>query len=223
MVDSRDVRKAIAAEIWPKLRELGFAPMEGRVARRTHADRVDILEFVTFNTYEMQRLKLKPGSFAICVGCHLKYVTNPIADSTGKVVVLTKPTIPYCMLRGELRRRYMRPIGLDRGIWAVGLKGLPIEKVMSGARDAVLNEGMPWFEQFKTPAAVIELLETCEVHMSRLWGFGPPGSPIRNFIMGYAALAAGKPRVARKHLRQVLESGCFPGHSSRMRADAGLP
>jgi hypothetical protein len=180
MVDSRDVRKAIASEIWPRLRELGFNQIEGRTARRTHADRVDILEFVSFSTYEMQRLKLKPGSFAICLGCHLKYVTNPIADNTGNVVVLTKPSISECLLRGELRRRYLRPIGLDRGIWAVGLMGLPIEKVMSGARDAVLNEGMPWFEQFETPAAVFKLLEQREEHMSRLWGFGRPGSPVRH-------------------------------------------
>jgi hypothetical protein len=101
--------------------------------------------------------------------------------------------------------------------------GLPLEKVMSGARDAVLNEGMPWFEQFETPAAVFELLEGREEHMSRLWGFGRPGSPIRHFILGYSALAAGEPLAARKHLQLALETGCFPGHASRMRADAGMP
>jgi len=223
MVDSRDVTKAIAAEIWPKLREQGFESIQGRVARRTHADRVDILEFNSFNSYEQERLKLKPGSFAIGLGCHLKYVANPIADSTGKVIVLTKPSTADCMLRGQLRRRNLRPIGLDRGVWAVGLMGLPLEKVMSGARDAVLNEGMPWFEQFESPAAVFALLEEREEHMSRLWGFGRPGSPIRHFILGYSALAAGESLTARKHLQQALDTGCFSGHAARMRADAGMP
>jgi hypothetical protein len=101
--------------------------------------------------------------------------------------------------------------------------GLPIEKVMSGARDAVLNEGMPWFEQFETPAAVFKLLEQREEHMSRLWGFGRPGSPVRHFMLGYSALAAGKSQAARQHLLRALETGCFPGHARRMRADAGLP
>jgi hypothetical protein len=223
MVEGRDVTKAIAAEIWPKLHEQGFESIQGRVARRTHADRIDILQFNSFNSYEQGRLKLNPGSFSIGLGCHLKYVTNPIADSTGNVVVLTKPSTPDCMLRGQLPRRYLRPIGLDRGIWAVGLMGLPLEKVMSGARDAVLNEGMPWFEQFETPDAVFDLLEGRELDMDRLWGFGRPDSPIRNFILGYAALAAGRPQAARKHLQRALETGCFPGHASRMRADAGLP
>lgn len=223
MVDSREVTRAIAAEIWPGLRELGFESIQGRVARRKHADHVDILEFNAFNSYEQQRLKLKPGSFSIALGCHLEYITNPIAFNGGETVRLAKPTTPDCLLRGELRRRYVRPIGLDRGIWAIGVLGVPMEKVISSARDAVLGEGIGWFDQFKTPTAVYALIEEREEHMSKLWGFGRPGSPIRHFMLGYAALAAGKQPAARKHLQLALDTQCFPGHAPRMRADAGIP
>jgi hypothetical protein len=223
MPDSRDVRKAIASEIWPNLRERGFAQIEGRVARRTHADRIDIVEFITFNSYEMERLKLKPGSFAIALGCHLNYVTNPIANDSGENVLLTKPSISECVLRGSLLRPYPKPEGLDRDCWPVGIDGVSIEQVMSGARDAVLGDGMRWFEQFETPEAVFELVGERAEDMSRLWGFGRPGSPVRHFILGYAALAAGNPQAARKHLQKALDAGCFPNHAPRMRADAGLP
>jgi hypothetical protein len=223
MADSRDVNKYIAAEIWPKLRELGFDSIKGRVASRTHADRVDLVQFTTFSSYEAQRLELKPGSFAIALGCHLEYVTNPIAYNTAEAARVAKAEVAACLLRAQLRRSYMRPFGLDREIWAVGVPGVPFDKVMSAASDAVLGEGAKWFEQFRTPLAVYELLESREEHMSKLWGFGNRGSPIRHYLLGYAALAAGKVQAARTHCRHALETGLFPGHADRLRSDAGLP
>lgn len=223
MADSRAVTKAIAAEIWPKLRELGFESIQGRTARRKRTDRVDIVEFNSFNSYEQQRLELKTGSFSISLGCHLEYITNPVAFDGGEAVQLAKPVAADCLLRGSVRRPYVEPVGLDRGVWAIDVMGMALEKVITGARDTMLGEGMAWFEQFESPAAVYDLAEEREEDMNRLWGFGRPDSPLRHYILGYAGLAAGKQLDARKHLQRALDTGCFPKHARRMRADAGLP
>jgi len=223
MVDSRDVNRYLAAEIWPKLRDLGFDSLQGRVAHRTHTDRIDILEFTTFSSYDAQLLKLKPGSFAISVGCHLKYVLNAVAFPPSGITPAAKPSISVCLLRGALRRRYTPPAGLSRGYWPVGVKGVPFEKVMAGARTAVLGEGMRWFDRFETPGGVYRVVADRK-QSSRLLDFmGAPDSPIRNYLLGYAALAAKKRPTGRKHLRKALDSGCFDEHARRIRKDAGLP
>jgi hypothetical protein len=219
---SRVVKRYIDNEIWPAMRQHGFSRTEGRVAWRTHRDRIDIVEFVTFSSYETQRLRLKPGSFTIEMGCHLKYMVNPIAYPDDVAAMQAEPSIPACLFRGNLRRPYMKPIGLERHCWPVGVEGVPLERVLSGARQAVLEKGLQWFELLGKPAAVYELLTQRDENMLGLWGFGRPGSPLRVYMLAYAALAAGKMAAARRHMKQALNTGRFPGHASRMRADVGL-
>ena len=87
-------------------------------------------------------------------------------------------------------------------------------------RMVLLKDGLPWFDQFRTPRAVYDILLHDEELMSRLWGFGRPRSPRRQYLLGYTARAAGMHAEAAAYLTEVTGMRSFEQCSERLRSDA---
>ena len=220
VVDSKGVSKAIAGRVWPALKELGFSDTSTRAAWRKHDDRIDILVFRAFNSYELQRCRLKAGSFWIELACHLQYVRYPATSEEHLKHESNRPMPESCLLRGKLRRGFRWPLTVEREVWPVGAVGVNVDKAVDDARAAILGEGMKWFDQFATPAKVYPILTSGEEEqMSSLYGFGRPGSPMREYASGFTALALGRREDAGRHLKSALDSGHLPLAADRIRRE----
>lgn len=67
-MDSKTVTREIRRLVWPQLKAAGFETFSTRVAWRHGADRIDVLEFRSFNKYNADILGVTTFSFAVNIG-----------------------------------------------------------------------------------------------------------------------------------------------------------
>jgi hypothetical protein len=222
-MDSKAVNLAIRGEVRPLLSGAGFGRSSARTFWRYHPDRVDVVNFQSFNSYNAGVLGVTTFSFAVNLGCFLRYVPNQypnLSDSRRLSGERPQPKEYDCQLRGRLTRSYP-----DRGcsnmqIWFIDERGSNVQKALHDVCMTLSRVGLPWFEQFTSPTVVCEILAGREEEMGRLWGFGRPGSPIRTYFLGYAAKAAGMHDVARANLVHAAGTKSFESIRDRILSDA---
>ena len=222
-VDSKAVNLAIRSEIRPILKEAGFDKSSARTFWRYHPDRVDVVNFQSFNSYNAGVMDVTTFSFAVNLGCYLRYVPDQYPDARDSRLLAgasPQPKEYQCHLRGRLQRSYIDPACADHQIWFLDERGANVQKALHDVRVVLRRDGLPWFEQFTSPASVYEILVNNEEVMGGLWGFGRPGSPIRCYYIGYAALAAGRFAVAKENLVRAASTKSFESIRSRLLADA---
>jgi hypothetical protein len=222
-MNSAAVNKEIRAEIRPFLKDAGFSEFTSRTAWRYHADRVDVVNFQSFNSYHAETLYVTTYSFSVNLGCYLLYIPDqnlraPRAAELSRGTL--RPQEYECHLRGRLSRGYFDLRKLDRDIWFIDERGSNITKALHDVRLGLTNTGLPWFTQFETPAQVHSILASKEEEMGSLWGFGRPGSPARRYFLGYTARAAGYAHEARLNLSLAAETPSYAAISARLREDA---
>ncbi len=54
--NSSDVNRALREMLWPALKDAGFVERTARTAWRRHADRIDVVNFQSFNAYLAQQI-----------------------------------------------------------------------------------------------------------------------------------------------------------------------
>jgi hypothetical protein len=69
-MDSKDVSAELRKEIRPLLKDRGFQKFTSRYAWRVHDDRVDVVNFQSFNDYKARSLGCTTYSFAVNLGCY---------------------------------------------------------------------------------------------------------------------------------------------------------
>ena len=237
-MDSKVVNKAIDAQVWGPLKALGFEKRTSRAAWRFHDERTDVVIFRSFNAYNAAVMGVTTYSFWIELGCYLKYLPPSVATFGKNPRAPDLPKPEECKLRARLQPRPARKArGLteklaqalkrsrrvDRSIWRVTAQPAKLGPLIEEARDVLLDDGMRWFEQFKTARDVFMLLREREEDMNALWGFGRPGSPARHYILGYAARRAGLQTKAREHLLAAASTSSYIDDAARLRADAATP
>lgn len=193
-LDSKAVNQAIRDEIRPLLRGAGFSRSTARTFWRYHHDRVDVVNFQSFNSYNAGVLNITTFSFALNLGCHLRYIPNQYPDAPGAERLqgdTPQPREHECHMRGRLSRSYPDRACPDKLIWYIDSRGSNLQKALHDARLVLNRDGLPWFDRFTNPRAVHDILTKEEEHMERLWGFGRPGSPMRTYFLGHVAKAAG--------------------------------
>jgi hypothetical protein len=129
-------------------------------------------------------------------------------------VLLPEPA--QCHIRFEPARR-VRQRGVPSNIWAVGDSETDLQVVVDDAAGAMREYGFPWLELVKDPVYVLKLLRESEEDSAhgRLFGFGRPGSPVRNVIVGFMELHAGNYGPACDHLEAALRKGDLAALSGR--------
>jgi uncharacterized protein DUF4304 len=224
-MDSKVVNRGIKSEIWPSLKKQGFDCFTSRTAWRHRDDRIDVVNFQSFNSYQASVSGCTTFSFAINLGCYFltipyQYGQPHIKEKSGYLL----PDEAQCHIRGRIRpimRRSLVARLLSRkapqDIWMIHQDGSNLSSSLSEIQDIILTQGMQWFKQFERPDEVLRIFMCEPERIGELWGFGNNPSPSRNYLVGYVALAIGNNEVALAHLRAAQESGCFPNVTNELQ------
>jgi uncharacterized protein DUF4304 len=222
-MDSTVVNRTIRAEIWPFLKGVGFTRATARTAWRHKPDRVDVVNFQSFNSYNAGVLGITTFSFAVNLGCYLRYVPDQYAESRDSSTLREaepRPKEYQCQMRRRLTRSYPDRRCADKQIWYIDETRSNVSQALHDVRMLLLRDAYPWFERFASPAEVYDILASAEEDMRQLWGFGRPGSPIRSYYLGYAARAARKVDEARANLLKAAATKSFERLADQLRRDA---
>ena len=206
-MDSKAVNREIRKFVWPALKAAGFEVFTSRVAWRYTSDRIDVVEFRSFNKYNADILGVTTFSFAVSLGSFLLYVPPqwPPKIKDGKQL----PSEPECHFRGALQCSIQSRIK-DKAIWPIEPDG----RNVSWCIQDVLNQlpgALAWFSRLDRKEEVLRVLLEEDEEMPHLWGFGRKPSPIRSYLSGYVALSLGKEVLAVEKLSEAVESKCFVG------------
>lgn len=181
-MDSRIVSAELRREVRPLLKERGFCKFTSRYAWRIHQDRIDVLNFQSFNDYLASGLGCTTYSFAVNLGCYLRRIE---AGPTFPRVIVTDARLPKeyeCQFRGKLTRSFEQAELPRRDIWYVDPTGSYLKRVAHDVRMVLMRDGLFWFDTFLDRSRVLEILRRQD-ESDTLWGFGAPGSPARRHLI----------------------------------------
>jgi len=113
-----------------------------------------------------------------------------------------------CHFRESLRKGLWQPLHRDDPIvWHID-NGKYLAPAIQDIKRALLETGLPWFDQFENLDHVFELLqqirEKMSLHFNKEWI-----SPEWAYKAGYVALRLNKWELAIEYLSAVLDSGCY--------------
>lgn len=204
-MNSKIVTRDIKGEIWPALRDTGFATFTTRRAWRHSKERIDVFEVQSFNKYIADVIGVTTFSFAVNLGTIHLYVppTWPPMVKDG----LLMPTVAECYFRSSLICSIESKLR-NRTIWPIDPAGKNLSWCIRGVLNQLPN-ALGWFERLADKAEVLRILEEDEEEMPHMWGFGRNPSPKRSYTSGYVALALGQTEKAEARLEEAVESKCF--------------
>jgi uncharacterized protein DUF4304 len=218
-VDSQIVNELIRRICWPLLRKQGFTDFSGRTARRMTADRIEVINFQSFNSYLANAIGCTSFSFSVNLGVFLTRIPHRPADEAEKTTVSFRPAEFDC----HLRRRLLKTLSIDsyeRGdTWSISADGANAERLVLDATDKIKAEALPWFERYRNSETLLETLHTEEPLSDGTWGCGTMTSPSRRLITGYVHLMRGEPQLATGPLSSVVDFEYFSSISSEIARD----
>jgi hypothetical protein len=219
-MDSRVVNSQIKRRIWPRLREAGFATFSSRTAWRHHEDRIDVLNFQSFNSYNAEVLGCTSYSFSVNLGCFMTaipadYEPSKMKEKDG----LLLPQEYECHFRGRLARSFKQPELKERSIWYIDPGEKYLGWSMTDIEGQIAANVLGWFQSFGNIEDALNILLSTHEDMGNLWGFGRNPSPARHYFTGYVALKSHKMELAKRHLGLALASGCFKEVEKRLSLD----
>jgi len=202
-MDSKAVNKEIRGQIWPILKNIGFSRFTPRTAWRYCDDKIDVLNFQSFNAYTASVMGTTTFSFCVNLGSFLNYVPPlwPPKVKDGELM----PGEAEC----HFRRRLMRNVTL-RGqehadVWNVDKDGRNLLWCIQDVAGQ-LPDAIEWFDRLADRSEVLTILLYQEEDMNEIWGFGRNPSPTRSYMTGYVALVMGELDLAREKLKEAVQS-----------------
>jgi hypothetical protein len=204
--DSRIVTREIRRYVWPELKARGFDHFTGRTAWRHSAAKIDVVNFQSFNSYLANGVGCTPHSFALNLGCYFPVIPSagrgPIPDSRSGLL----PQEFHCHIRLHLDKSIDQPELERPSVWLIGNDGRYLPEAIADATESILERGLPLLEKFADYEVLLDYLSNDD---ELLLESGTKGSPRRHYMIGYIALAIGKPGLAAPHFQAALDSGCY--------------
>jgi hypothetical protein len=203
-MDSTEVNRQIRALVRPILKASGFAAFTSRSAWRYRDDRIEVVNFQSFNDHLASGLRCTTYSFALNLGIYLLSVPEgrPPKVRGGRLA----PEEYTCHLRRQLSRTLNQPELARNDIWYIDPEGRYLGPAVHDAGKAISGVGFTWFEHYGNPQALLAALIgpghrlDDGTHLP-----GNPDSPARNRVTGYVARAMGQNAFAARHLARALE------------------
>lgn len=215
-MDSSDVNKQIKSVIRPLLQETGFSQFTARTAWRYSDEKIDVVNFQSFNSYLANAVGCTTYSFCVNLGCSFEAI--PRRARTKQRNGYLRPEEYECHFRLPLQKSIKQPNLKRTNIWYVDAAGKNLDIVVADAKKAIVETGLGWFSRFGDLREVLRtLLEDSESNEST-HGFGSNPSPNRHFMTGFTALAIGKKDLAMGRIQLALNSGFFKEFESKMQA-----
>ena len=204
-MDSKVVNREIKKAIWPALREAGFDTFTSRIAWRHNEGSIDVVEFQSLGSYNAEIMGLASFSFAVRLGKFLSYLPPQWPPKVKDGAQL--PSEAESQFRRSLQCS-LASSSTDKTYWPVAKGGRNLAWCI---RDVVaqLPNTLAWFSQLDDRKEVLRILSDQDEQMSELWGFGRNPSPVRSYLLGYAALALGEHALAELKLQEAVDSKCF--------------
>ena len=155
-MDSKSVNKEIRGQIWPLLKDIGFSVFTPRTALRYCDDKIDVLNFQSFNSYNASVMGVTTFSFCVNLGSFLNYVPHwsPLKVRDG----LPNPSESECHFRGRLTRR-VASRGKEHGdVWNLDEQGRNLLWCIQDVAEQ-LPDAAAWFDQDVLPRVAAHLVE----------------------------------------------------------------
>jgi len=218
-MDSKVVNQGIRDRIWPRLRERGFGMFSSRTAWRHHSDRMEVVNFQSFNAHYAAVIGCTTYSFVVNLGCYVlaippQYEPDRMKEKKGRLL----PEEYRCHFRARISPNDHRSVHREKGLWSIDATGSNLDPSLEDVWGVLDGIGLPWFDQFASPAEVLRILRNEPLH-DRLHGFGNNPSPVRHYFLGYVALSLNDRTAAKEHLQHALDSGCFSSVKERLARD----
>jgi len=195
---------------------VGFGQFTPRTAWRYSGEKIDVVNFQSFNSYLANAVGCTTYSFGVKLGWSFDAIPQSarVKRKNGHL----RPDEYECHFRLALQKSIKQPNLKRTDVWYVDPTGKNLEIVVADVKKTVLEIGLGWFSRFGDMKEVLRtLLEDSESNEGT-WGFGANPSPSRHFMMGFTALTLGKMDVARERIQKALDSGCFKEFEPKMYA-----
>ena len=202
-MDSKFVTKEIKSKIKPLLKENGFQHSSGRTFWRYQRDRIDILNFQSFNAYNASVLGCTTFSFSVNLSVLLNYIPSEteISEKNG----LKIPSESQGHFRSPILKRIEQKEFQRQDIWFVDNEGENLTRVFSDCKSQIETYGLSWFQKFDSKESVYETLNKSDENMKGTWGFGNKNSPMRNRLLAFTAIELKKYTIATEKLKLLFE------------------
>jgi hypothetical protein len=220
-MDSQIVTKGLNRIIRPVLKDAGFTAFTSRTAWRYTSNKVDVVNFQSFNPYLADGVGCTTFSFAVNLGVYFQFVPSYLGDERPKRKEgYLRPAEYECHLRRPLKKAILQPVFPRQNIWYVDAEGLNLDHVAEDAREVIVRDGFPWFDRLDEREFARMLLDDHDP-LDGTWGIGGNSSPVRHYLTGYTALHLEDYSLALHHLQAALGSGCFRRAEGRLKQDIG--
>lgn len=206
-MDSKAVNKEIRRVIWPLLKTHGFSQVSARTAWRHGAQKIDVVNFQSFNSYNAGVMGVTTFSFAVNLGAYLRYI--PPQWPPKKI----KNGVPYpreyeCQFQGSLSRSLSQQKNTHSHVWSVDSDGRNILWCINDVLQKI-PDALGWFERLESKESILRILLEEHEQVLTLWGFGNKPSPNRSYLLAYVALQLGDDALADREFSSAVASGCF--------------
>ena len=197
----------------PVLIEAGFSQFTTRSAWRYQNQRIDVFRFQLHKVTDAVGSDVR-HTFSLELGCMLDYMPCLTTNEPVRIVQNEpRPEIFHCTFQRTLQGpEAHRPVGQPYA-WKVPTDFGSLKATLQSAARALESEGFLWYQQFDDPRDVLELLSSPEERRNGTWGYGRAGTPMRQMLIGLAALKAGFYDLAQESLHKIQASPGFPYHS----------
>ena len=215
-MDSTEVNKRIKAVIWPLMRDSGFSQFTSRTAWRYGPQRIDVVNFQSFNSYLANSVGCTTYSFCVRLGSSFEAI--PKWERVKRKDGLLRPEEYECHFRIALQKSVTQPKLKRRDVWYVDPAGENLEMVIADAKAVIAETGREWFRRFDDMQEVLRTLLEDRESGDGTFGFGAKPSPMRDLMTGFTALSLGKTDLARERIQKALDSGHLKAFEAEMHA-----
>jgi hypothetical protein len=205
----------IKSLIRPLLKDAGFTQFTARTGWRYADEKVDVVNFQSFNSYLANAIGCTTYSFCVRLGCSFDAI--PRSERVKRKDGFFRPEEYECHFRSPLQKTIRQPNLKRKDVWYVNPSGQNLKVVIEDAKRAIQENGLTWFNRFTDLNEVLRTLQEDLESNEGTWGFGTKTSPNRHFMTGYVAKSLGKTQLAFEHIQIALLSGCFKKLEPQMR------
>ena len=201
-MDSKQVTKEINSIIRPILKENGFKKFSGRTYWRYESEKIDILNFQSFNSYNADVMGCTTFSFAVNLATFMNYIPpeTEIKEKDG----LKRPQEYQGHFRAGIKKGIEQKEFPRKNIWFIDQKGKYLTDAVLDCKTQIEIKAFDWYKQFETKEEVLRILKEDEIDMDGTWGFGNMDSPNRNKYIAYTASELGEINLATEKLEKLM-------------------
>lgn len=208
-MDSKMVNRVIKQHIFPLLKSNGFEVFTQRTAWRYGANKIETVNFQSFNSYLAGSLGCTTFSFAVNLGIYFKDIPNQFGHTIKERAGYLCPQEYECHFRKSLLKKLEQIEFSRKNVWFIDPEGAYLELALNDVKQELVSAGLAWFERYEDMTEVLRTLLEDNEETFGTHGFGRKPSPIRSYQTGYIALSIGNYKLAEKALKEAIDSNCF--------------